>query len=230
MVVKTLAELRTDVRRRVEMEDDGNFVSDAELNDYINESVHDLYDTIIDAGGARLFTISAPTLTSVGTNSFSLPYDFYRLVSVDVLVGGRYYEAKPADIKDYANLTQCPPTEQFTEYYLQKEFVSGDTFLFTFPSLSTTQIALRYIPLPAPLLADEDTVSFNNNWLQLVVTDAAIKCLDKEETDNSALVFRRQMAMQRVIDSVNDIDIAHTRTIRDQADKTFETWLWRDRF
>ena len=77
---KTLLQLREGSRARADMIYDSDAIDDQEVNSYVNESYHELFDLITAADDARQFTVNATIPPQVGDYSFRLPYDFYRVV------------------------------------------------------------------------------------------------------------------------------------------------------
>lgn len=82
----TLPEIREAVRQRADMVN-SEFVSDAELSSYVNQSLFGLYDLLVTTYGEDYFVEEASVATD-GTEFVDLPDDFYKLLGVDLLVGG----------------------------------------------------------------------------------------------------------------------------------------------
>ena len=217
MATRTLVELRTDARRKADMEDDGNFISDAELTDYVNESIADLYDLMIDGETSQLFAKNAPILVQVGTNSYELPSDFYRLTSIDLQVGGFYIPGIPGDARETARLASNPPTEQHFKYFVRWDLTTGRKFVFIYPEIDENNLAIVYVPEAPTLVTDTDPVDGPNRWHEYIAVDAAIKMLQKQEQDTTALEFRLRRLEARIKDHIRDIDVGIPQQIRDLA-------------
>lgn len=83
----TLATVRQTVRQRTEFTE-SDFVTDAELDGYINASYRALVDILVQRYGEDYF-VSSDEFTTDGTSeTYSLPDDFYKLLGVDVRVSG----------------------------------------------------------------------------------------------------------------------------------------------
>jgi len=81
----TLSSLRTSVRQRADMEF-SQFVTDTELDGYINNSYKELYDLVTSRfedyySSQLLFTVSSGSTQA-------LPTDFYKLRGIDQMLGG----------------------------------------------------------------------------------------------------------------------------------------------
>jgi hypothetical protein len=83
----TLLQLKDRSRQRADMEN-SEFVTDAELTIYINGSIAELHDLLVASYGSDYFLSSTTFSTVAGTESYSLPADFYKLMGVDVQVSG----------------------------------------------------------------------------------------------------------------------------------------------
>ena len=217
MALKTLSQLRNGARRRADMEDDGNFVDDPEATDYVNDGIGDLFDLMIDGDSASLFAINAPTLTKVGDNAYSLPSDFYRLVSIDLFVGGRYFSGVPGDVRHLARMASRPPDKREFRYFLRFSPTTGAKQVFVFPELDVANIAIVYLPEGPTLVNDSDTFDGLNMWSEYVEVAAAIEMLIKDEQDTTALEFKLRRLEKRIRDHIRDIDVGLPAQIRDVA-------------
>ncbi len=63
------------------------------------------------------------------------------------------------------------------------------------------------------LLKDTDILDGVSGWTEYVIVDAAIKALEKEESDTSALQIRKQMLKQRIEESAMNRDAGQPDTI-----------------
>src|SRR5437016_1425591 len=82
----TLATVRTAVRQRTEMVN-SQFVTDAELNSYINASYYELYDLLVQKFGDDYFVATAYLFTADGVaDSYTLPSDFYKGLGLDIAI------------------------------------------------------------------------------------------------------------------------------------------------
>jgi hypothetical protein len=62
----------------------------------------------------------------------------------------------------------------------------------------STDIRIWYIPRSPELTADSDKLQGFNGWEEYVVIDAAMKMLEKEESNTEALVLRKNRIIQRI--------------------------------
>jgi hypothetical protein len=215
MPSKTLLQLRQDARRAVGLTADADAVSDLTLDEYINQSYHELYDLIIDADDGRIFAENATNPPVVGEFSFRLPGDFYRLISCHVRRGERWIPAERADASEYAELASSVSRYHRPKYYTRWKITTGEWFIFVFPSPGTESLAVTYFPKPLELSIDSDSLDNPASWLSFVVYGAAIKMLNQLERDPSAQLMELKRLGQRIQDSVADLDMNSPAFVRD---------------
>ena len=85
----TLASLQAQVRQRADMLA-SSFVTDDELAEYINQSVAELYDLLVQTDEDFYTRGLEQTVT---TPAIALPADFYKLRGVDARVSGNEFRA-----------------------------------------------------------------------------------------------------------------------------------------
>ena len=189
----TLAQMRTKVRERADMQN-STFISDTELDGYINSSYAELYDLIIDKHGEDYYISSQNYTSSAGQTTFSLPADFYKLRGVDLNIGSNSITLKKFEFAErnrFNNLVVYADGE--CRYRLR-----GSNLILT-PALGTSrQLTLWYIPKPATLVSGSDAIDGINGFEEYVVVDAAIKCRSKEESDIQDLVYMKQSLLMRI--------------------------------
>lgn len=215
MPSKTLLQLRQDSRRAAGLTTDADAVADLTVNEYINQAYHELYDLIIDADDGRIFAVNATNPPSVGSHSFRLPWDYYRLISCHVRRGESYMPAERADPSEYAELADNSHGYERPKYFVRWNINSGEQFIFVFPEPSSEALALTYFPRPKELSLDADSLDNPASWLSFVSYGAAIKMLNQLERDASAQLIELKRLGQRIQDSVNDLDMNSPAFVRD---------------
>jgi hypothetical protein len=81
---------------------------------------------------------------------------------------------------------------------------------------SGQRIQLWYIPKLTQLISDTDiTVTGISGWLEYVITDAAIKVLQKEESDVTILGAQKMALIRRIQESAMNRDVAQPDHITD---------------
>jgi hypothetical protein len=218
-MAKTLSTLRTEVRRKADIETDGNHITDAEVDAYVQDSIRTLHSLLVDGTDGQLFAKNAPVLNQIGTRSFQLPADFSQLVSVDIRVSNWYVRSIEADPQEYAQLTDLEDYGNWTprRHLLRWNLEEGRGELFIFPTpTSASAVAVQYIPEAPTLSLDSDTLNWPDFWNQWVVLDAAIQCANKEESFNAtnALMLERDKTEKRIRDHIRSMSVSEVKTIR----------------
>ena len=219
----TLANLITAVRRRADMVG-STFVSDAEVVDYINVAMAELHDILVTK--FEDYYVKNSSETSGGDynlptdNPGTLPTDFYKALGVDLTVGGVTYRLKPYSFQErttYNSPGIIAATITNTMYHIQ-----GNKIKFIpDPTVSGTA-RLHYVPEAARFDASATTTKIVDKFPQVasgydeyVVIDAAIKCLQKEESDVQVLLVQKQQQLQRIEQAAGKRDAGESYAITD---------------
>jgi hypothetical protein len=191
------------------------FVSDTELNDFINASAAELYDILVDADEdystlTQVFTLSG------SNNSEPLPDDFYKLRGVDRVFGERLVPLRRMSFNDrgyrrYAYVNQV-------RYLIMKDAIQ------IYPKESASGIyQIWYIPQYVPMVNDPDTFESIQGFDEYIVIDAAIKCKEKEESDTRGLKDEKEAIRIRVARMSQERDYGEPRPIEDVT-REYSDW------
>jgi len=197
MLNVTLLQLKTQSRQRADMEN-SQFISDAELTAYINNSAAELYDLLIGVYEDYKITSSTIAVTP-NTDLYTLPADFYKLRGVDLVLDslGNAVTLRPFNFSE-RNAYLFTPTWNVVGLSYLRYHMLGDSIKFV-PVPNTTQtVKLWYIPAITPLVADGDLLDGVNGFQEYIIVDAAIKMRVKEETDTTDLTFAKQALKARI--------------------------------
>ena len=214
MALVTLSSIKDQARQRADMVN-SKFFTEAELNNYVNQSVKELYDRLINAGEFYyLQSYNVPVL--IGTDTYSLPIDFYKLLGVDLVLdsNGNAVTLRPFQFEQ-RNAYLFTPTWNIVGLSYLRYMVQGDTIKFVPQPSSPQNIRIWYAPMTAELSADTDTFQGINGWEEYVIVDTAIKMLMKEESDPSAFMAQKQAMIQRIEEMKVMRDIGATGKIAD---------------
>lgn len=176
----TLEQLKTRTLRRADMENSrfiGDESGDSELGQYINDSYGELYDLLVGKYENYYTTNSNVTVTS--GNTANLPATFYKLIGVDRALNGSsdFYPIKSFD------------------------FLNRSTFSEN-DALVAGTYRIWHVPTRTVLTDEDDETNLPNaDWEEFIVLSAAIKCLNKEETDSSALGAEKA-GMERRLEAI----------------------------
>lgn len=190
MPLVTLTELRTRVRQRSDNEHTGSaFVTDTEITQLLNTSYQELYGNLVRSG---LHTSETTySITATGAAAYDLPSDFYALIGVWYVDSGYRRRLGRHSVRHRVGTTQ-------TGVACTYRFKGGDLELAPRPTGGTYELV--YIPQPALLSAGSDVVDGVLGWEEYLVVDAAIKVLQKEESDVRVLLGERERLLARIQD------------------------------
>ena len=141
----SLTELRTLTRQRADMQN-SQFVDDTELTRYLNNSWGELYNLIIDNFNEDYYTTTNTFTLTSGTDSYSLPSDFYKLRGVDLVVTTT--ESVPLRRYNWAERTRNSVTVRARDYRYR---VQKGSIVFTPVPSTNDSIKIFYIPSPRKL-------------------------------------------------------------------------------
>jgi hypothetical protein len=224
----TLAELRTQARQRADQED-SNFVSDSELTSYINNSIAELHDILIQAYSSDYYLSEYDFNTVAGQAAYDLPADFYKVLGVDVKLNNSDFFT----IKRF-NFNERNKFDDFGVWSVLgitavRYRVMGSQLRFTPIPDDATAVKLWYIPLAEKLVADADELSDLNAYSEYVIVDAAIKMMAKEESDPTILIQQKAALKRRIEEAANNRDAANPDSVRDIYGENSDYFFGRTR-
>lgn len=193
------------LRDRAKEESDNvnsSFLTDAEWNKLLVSSYQELYGLIVQTYGNDYYVQTTPfVITTDGINQlFALPSDFFKMLGVDLLIGGtsNYVSLKPFDFADRNQLN-----------------VGANGGI---PMAGQT-VRLLYVPLPTLPTVDASTIEGVNGWEEYIIVDAAMKALAKEESDVSVMALRKQALIERLEAEAENRDAGSPATVADVIGK-----------
>jgi hypothetical protein len=220
-----LSDLRTAVRQRADIVG-SQFVTDSELTSYINQSYLELYDLLVQKYGDDYFVASPYTITTDGINdTFTLPTDFQKFLGLDLALStsqDSYVTIRRFEFQD-RNRYAVPNFQSFYGVTNLRYRLRGNSLWLTPIPSSGQTLRLFYVPQLTLLSADSDLASNLGGWLEYVIVDAAIKCMQKEESDISALMAQKQALIVRIEAAAENRDAGNPPRV---ADGQSSDWSW----
>lgn len=195
--------------------EDNEFVSDSELNNYINFAISELHDILVESYGSDYFLESTEGVTTVNQADYPLPADFYKLRGVDVKLNGNdWYNIRPF------NFNERNRYEDFGSWTLMgitniRYRIMGNNIKFTPIPDSQLPYRIWYIPVATKLVNDTDTLDDINQYSDFVILTAAMKMMAKEESDVSVLMAERNRMEEKYRDSAQNRDAGQPEAISD---------------
>lgn len=168
----TLAQLRQRIRKRSDIISTTGHWGDPDINDLINERYKALYDLLVQAY-ANYYATSTTFALTIGVNTYSLPNNFYKVISFD---------------RDNGNGT-------FTSIFPYLELERNSSLYSSANQIPNANVRIRYIPQAVTLVADGDTIDGVSGWESIIIDECAMIMKDSEETDTSFL--ERQVERER---------------------------------
>ena len=136
--------LRDEARQRADQVNT-TFVTDAELNGYLNNSWSELYDILVSKYQDDYFLTSTTVTITSGTSSYSLPSNFYKARGVDLNINDN--QNTPLQRYTFADRTR----DSLVRYARDVKYrIQANNIVFA-PSPSSNTATLWYIPKPRKL-------------------------------------------------------------------------------
>lgn len=198
----SLGQVRLAAQQRADQVN-ANFVTKQEWNSYINQSYTELYDLLVAVYGDEYFVKNDFNFTTDGRvpSLYPLPDDFYKLMGVDLTISAAQNGYLTLKKFSFANRNKYLYGNTPVSFYgfidMKYRLVGSDIELIPQPS-ANQQIRLWYVPKPRVLLADSDMLDGISGWWEYVVIDAAIKAMQKEESDVEVLLTQKEAMRKRI--------------------------------
>lgn len=212
----TLSQFRLEARQRADMVN-SNFVTDSELTGYINNSISELHDMLVQAYGEDYY-VKEVEFNTDGTDNYELSSivtddDFYKLRGVDSKLNGtEWYTLKPFNFNE-RNRSQNISTNYGLGNIRYR--IVGQKLRFTPMPDTNLEMKLWYVPIAQVLTEDTDSYNDLNNFSEYVIVDAAIKMMQKEESDVTVLAAQKGALKRRIEEAANNRDAGAGDSISD---------------
>lgn len=208
----TLLQLRTRSRQRADMEN-SDFVTDSELNQYLNGSIAELHDLLV-ATYADYFLSSTSFSTVNGTESYALPATFYKLMGVDIQISNSEWNTlRPFNFNE-RNKNQDLTWSNVGGPNLRYRVMGTNIKLSPTP-VGVHNVKVWFTPKATELSADADTLDDLNGFAEYVIVDAAIKMLQKQDDDVSILMAQKAELRRRIEIMAQNRDAGSSESISD---------------
>ena len=229
----TLLQMRNRVRDRADMQNT-EFVSDSEIDNYLNDGLSELNDLFITKYEEYVVSSVGPLNLNAGQESYDISADFgicnfMKIMGIDLNTGGRVIPMKRFMFseRDYWTIPNAPWNISVVPY---RYSVRGEEIFFFPKSGVAGTITIWYVPQYCKMETDTDAICnflpyLNNGWEEYAVITAAIKCLQKEESDTMALMQEKMIQLKRIE------GVAQNRDVGDPGRITYVNgghteWWW----
>jgi hypothetical protein len=202
------------------------FLTVDEWNFNINQSSNRLYDLLVRKYGDNYFAAPRLQFNTSGVAIYPLPdglnYNkapaLYKLIGVDVGINAsnnQWFTLPRYNIIDRNKYSTLQLAGTVQSVYGLGYILMGNNIEFI--PLPTAQIIqLLYVPRLVQMLTDVDMMPFSiSGWSELVIVDAAIKALIKEESyeQAQALVTERADILERIETTAPSRDVGQPNTV-----------------
>lgn len=216
----------------------GGLFSWAELRDLCNEIGSEFYDLLVSARAMEFFRKAFTISTVPNVAQYSLPDDFYELISVDIFIAPNqvlsarpYMEAQRNQFRWYPGWFYNTPVlfrMQGTPTNIAAVLQPGTINLTPQPGAVST-VVLNYIPVFRQWATDgtEDNYEFDgvNGWEMYIVWKVVAYCLEKRLMDSTFALTRAAEVKQRIIDLAVDREAGDAELVHDTA-ADYEPFGW----
>jgi hypothetical protein len=219
----TLLQLKTQSRIRADKVGSG-FIQNDELIAYINSSACELYDLLVAAYGNDYFASTHTFATVANDSSYDLPDDFYKMIGLDYLIGNQdAITLKPYQFNERNKYRQGTYWNAINGAAGPRYKISTDQIQFMPIPDGAYNMELHYIPACPVLAIDADEFDGVNGWEEYIIVDAAIKMLQKEESDTSLLEKQKMKLEMRIAAMAENRDAGQSFRVSDVS-STGDNW------
>ena len=215
----TLSEIKQRCRERADMKE-SNFVEDNELTFYINQSISELHDMLVQSYGSDYYVKDITFQSVAGQKAYDLDtiivdQDFYKLRALDAALNGdEFTTLRKFNFNERNRFQNAGSWNQIGISNVRYRLV-GSNLRFTPAPDQNTEIQVWYIPRAKTLTLDTDSYNDFNGWIEYVIVDCAIKMLNKEESDVSILNNEKLMLKRRIEEVSQNRDAGDSESIQD---------------
>lgn len=181
---RTLAQLRQSLLVRGSYEKSADITPAVSL-EVLNDALEEAYNIIQACDDAYYVQIGTPFSLVAGTDTYSLPSDFYNLRKVEILIStDRWQKLLPVPLDGNQRVTQWGLTGKRYRYRISKQGIT----LSPTPRVSGDSVRVYYIPLAPQLVVDTDQVTFDRPVEQKLVLQIALRdCYQRQDLDTQLI-------------------------------------------
>ena len=227
----TLAQLKNRSRVRADMEDT-EFITDSELTEYINSSIAELHDILVQSYGEDYYVKSVTFTTAANVDQYELSSivtdaDFYKLRGLDAQLSGSEWTTLTRFNFNERNRYDGRGSWNGLGLLDIRYRLVGSTIMFSPVPDSSVNLNLWYVPKAVSLVDDTDTYDDINYYSEFIAVSAAIKMLDKEESDSRHLSSEKKNLKKRIEESSSNRDIENSDSVQDVYAQDNPYWYGR---
>jgi hypothetical protein len=213
------------------------FVTDPELINYINQSYFELYDLLVQKYGNDYFVAPSININTDGQSYlYPLPdgtlYNgapaFYKVLGFDLNLSPNTNDSFitiPPFMFAERNRYSVPNMQAFYGLTNLRYRLQGSNVWFTPTPAAGQVIRVWYIPRLTSLVNLTDVCDGVSGWTEYIIVDAAIKMMQKEESDVSVLGMQKMALIQRIEAAAENRDAGNPQVV---SDTQSQNWFGSD--
>ena len=222
-----LTTLRARVRRAGSWENATGRVSDAELDDAINEGIAEIWEAIVNTGKHWKRSESSAANTASGTQAYALGATVYLVLSVKMTISGRESSLTPIDEISMPEVGgQLYATTGQPRHYT----IAGDYLLFSPIPDGAYSYKYAFVPCATKLVNPGDNFDGINGWergvVYAAVREIAFKQKEWELADRADGIVAKVKAQIQTTGVKRDPLPATMVDLRG-LERRNKKWLWR---
>jgi len=211
----TLLSLRTQARQRADKVNSG-YILDSELNQYINNSAAELYDLLVGAYGNDYYMKTYTFQVNNTDREYPLPSDFYKLEGIDLYINpSRFITLKQFMFNERGRYQDGSNWAAIVAIQGPRYHLKNNVIEFNPSPPGQYKMNMFYVPELPEMILDTDTFDGINGWEEYIIVDAAIKMLQKEESDVSVFLAQKAALKERINTMAENRDIGHSFVVND---------------
>ena len=210
---RTLTNLIADCRQRANMVN-STFVSDAEITEFLNQELAELYNVFIQCEDHPYFRSSQSYTVTSTTTSQSLPATFLRVQSVEATINGIVGLLHPFMAAERAILVNAGTQglSRLVHPVAYRVQASNIEFLPVTQSFTAT---LYYTPAQTRLSAGSDTFDGYNGFEAAAIYGTVAIMLAKEESDPSFNLSQKDRIYRSIEMWASNRDASHAPRVQE---------------
>ena len=194
--LRSIDDLVDDVLQRADMVD-SEFVTRPEVCEYLNQEFAELRGHLRMNEGQPHKRLSRDIAVESGRRLYDLPDDFWELLSVEALIGGRTRMLEPFMENERAGLSNGP----FYATFVSPMYRIANNQIEILPPDQSFTMTIRYAPSEGRyrlLQTPPDMVDGYNGYEISAVYGATAVCLEKEKSDPSFYAMQKDKILRHI--------------------------------
>jgi hypothetical protein len=221
---RTLTNMLLDIRQRTNQEN-STFVTDAELTEYLNQELAELWSRLVQNEGQPHYRSSATIPVTAGTALYliaSYAADFWRVQEVTADIDGVLGTLQPFGHVERARLADTGSPWGGVSPVRYR--IQGGNIEFQ-PATRAFTATLYYTPHQPRLVNGADTFDGFNGYEVAAIYGVCATVLQKEESDFSFYESRKERILAQIDALAAARDMSHPERVQDVMGGGFEDWM-----